>query len=77
LAGNAGNLTNIGIWNTAMRGGFEFEKFAWPSTYRGICKSTDEFLAEAEETLNSTSHGKVAGFIFEPIQGAGGIYTLP
>jgi hypothetical protein len=41
LAGNAGNLTNIGTWNSAMRGGFEFEKFAWPSAYRGIFKSTD------------------------------------
>lgn len=64
MAGNAGNLTSIGIWNTPMRGGFEFEKFAWPSLYRGSCKTPEQLLAEAEETLNSTAGPRVAGFIF-------------
>lgn len=48
MAGNAGNLTNIGTWNSSMRGGFEFERFAWPSTYRSNHATTDQLIKDAE-----------------------------
>lgn len=60
-----------------MRGGFEFEKLAWPCPYRGSHASVKDLVRDAEETINSTSHGKVAGFILEPVQGVGGIIPMP
>lgn len=75
--GNAGNITNVGTWNSGMRGGFEFEKLAWPSTYRGSNRTTAELVEDAKETLNANTAGKVSGFIFECIQGVGGINPLP
>jgi alanine-glyoxylate transaminase/(R)-3-amino-2-methylpropionate-pyruvate transaminase len=77
LVGNAGNITNVGTWNSPMRGGFEFEKLAWPSTYRGSNLTTAELIEDAKETLNANTSGKVSGFIFECIQGVGGINPLP
>ncbi len=41
LVGASANITTIESWNASMRGGFEFEKFAWPSTYRGHIQSVD------------------------------------
>lgn len=77
LVGNAANITNVGTWNSPMRGGFEFEKLAWPSTYRGSNLTTAELIQDAKETLNANTSGKVSGFIFECIQGVGGINPLP
>ncbi len=76
LVGNAGSLTNVGTWNSAMRGSFEFEKLAWPSAYRGV-HTVPQLIADAKETLNANTAGKVSGFIFECIQGVGGLSPLP
>jgi alanine-glyoxylate transaminase/(R)-3-amino-2-methylpropionate-pyruvate transaminase len=48
LVGNAGSITNVGTWNSPMRGGFEFEKLAWPSTYRGSNLTTSDLIADAK-----------------------------
>jgi alanine-glyoxylate transaminase / (R)-3-amino-2-methylpropionate-pyruvate transaminase len=81
LVGSSSNTTSVGTWNTAFRGGFEFERLGWPSTYRGVLAQNsngDALFNEAQETLNATSaNGKVAGFIFEPIQGVGGLTPVP
>jgi alanine-glyoxylate transaminase / (R)-3-amino-2-methylpropionate-pyruvate transaminase len=78
LVGAAGNITSVGTWNSPMRGGFEFEKLAWPSTYRGASQTLEEYIKDAEETINATAGGgKIAGMIAEPIQGVGGINPLP
>lgn len=77
LVGNAGNITNVGTWNSPMRGGFEFEKLSWPSTYRGHNLTAEQLVSDAREAINSNTNGKVSGFIFECIQGVGGINPLP
>lgn len=77
LVGSAGNITNVGTWNSPMRGGFEFEKLAWPSTYRGAKLTLEEYVKDAEEQINCTAGKKIAGMIAEPVQGVGGINPLP
>lgn len=79
LVGNSANVTGVTTWNGNMRGGFEFEKFGWPSAYRGVNNTKDSLLNEAKETLNSSAYfgGKLAGWIFEPMQGVGGINVYP
>jgi hypothetical protein len=47
LVGNTANITNVNCYNSAMKGGFEYEKLAWPSTYRGNHKSVDNLIADA------------------------------
>lgn len=64
-------------WNHPIIRGYETEKIAFPSEYRGNLKSVDEYMREAEEVIQSTTSGKVAGFIAEPIQGVVGAYPLP
>lgn len=45
-----------------------------PDAYRGIFgDDTDAYLAELDRTIQYSTSGKLAGFIFEPIQGYGGI----
>lgn len=77
MAGNAKSITNIGTWNSPMQGSFEFEKLQWPSRYRGNYTNVDELITDAKETLSANTSGKVSGFIFECIQGVGGLSPLP
>jgi alanine-glyoxylate transaminase/(R)-3-amino-2-methylpropionate-pyruvate transaminase len=78
LVGNSKSVTNVGTWNTNFNNTQEFEKLAWPSQYRGTLKSTELLLKDAEEAFQSNAiHGKIAGLIFEPIQGVGGINPVP
>jgi alanine-glyoxylate transaminase/(R)-3-amino-2-methylpropionate-pyruvate transaminase len=38
---------------------------------------TDAYLAEIDRTIQYATNGKLAGFIFEPVQGYGGIVEAP
>ena len=78
LVGNSKSVTNVGTWNTNFNNTQEFEKLAWTSQYRGTLKTTELLLKDAEEAFQSNAiHGKIAGMIFEPIQGVGGINPVP
>ena len=49
-----------------------------PDPYRGVFgDDTDAYLAEIDRTIQFSTSGKLAGFIFEPIQGYGGIVEAP
>jgi alanine-glyoxylate transaminase/(R)-3-amino-2-methylpropionate-pyruvate transaminase len=49
-----------------------------PDPYRGAYGGdTGACLAEMERTIRCATNGKLAGFIFEPIQGYGGIIETP
>lgn len=76
LVGAASSVTNMPNWaNNALRGPGH-EKLAWPSKYRGIHQTVDALKRDAMEVINSNCSGKVAGILFEPIQGIGGINTF-
>jgi len=49
-----------------------------PHPYRGVFgASTEAYLDEIDRTIISSTPGKVAGFIVEPIQGFGGVIPMP
>jgi len=51
-----------------------------PDTYRGFFHGPDAYKLYAKEVKNvieSSTSGKVAGFLYEQVQGYGGIYPLP
>jgi alanine-glyoxylate transaminase/(R)-3-amino-2-methylpropionate-pyruvate transaminase len=50
-----------------------------PHTYRGgvFGSSAEAYLGEIDRTIESSTPGKVAGFIVEPIQGFGGVIPMP
>jgi alanine-glyoxylate transaminase/(R)-3-amino-2-methylpropionate-pyruvate transaminase len=49
-----------------------------PHPYRGAFGSSAEaYLDEIDRTIESSTSGKVAGFIVEPIQGFGGVIPMP
>lgn len=75
-AGNAYNLTSIGSWNTSLSKGNALERLAWPNFYKNPHLTVDGLIADAEEQLDSTTNGKVAGIWLEPVMGAGGIIPL-
>lgn len=77
LVGNAAAVTNVGTWNHQILKGYDTEKLPYPSAYRGSQKDTAGYLQDAEESLHSTTHGKIAGFICEPIMGVGGVVPMP
>ncbi len=39
--------------------------------------NVDGLVAQAATTINSSTSGKIGGFIFESLQGYGGIHVLP
>jgi alanine-glyoxylate transaminase/(R)-3-amino-2-methylpropionate-pyruvate transaminase len=77
LVGNTQGITNVGTWNQPTIRGIDHEKLAYPSSYRGLFKTTEDYIKDAEEALNSNTSGRVAGFVAEPIMGVGGISPLP
>lgn len=49
-----------------------------PDQYRGIYgPDVDHYVAEVRATIESSTPGTVAGFLYEPIQGFGGVTPLP
>jgi alanine-glyoxylate transaminase/(R)-3-amino-2-methylpropionate-pyruvate transaminase len=49
-----------------------------PDQYRGIHgPGVDPYLAEFQSSIASSTNGEIAAFIFEPIQGYGGVIPLP
>ena len=48
-----------------------------PDQYRPIYETTDEYVDELGRVIEYQTPGKVAGFIFEQVQGYGGINVLP
>ena len=51
---------------------------AEPNLYRGIHGDrTDLYLAEVERAIDTSTSGRIAGMIIEPIQGYGGIVPIP
>ena len=49
-----------------------------PDPYRGVFGAdSDAYLAEIDRTIDFATSGKLAGFLFEPIQGYGGIVEVP
>jgi alanine-glyoxylate transaminase / (R)-3-amino-2-methylpropionate-pyruvate transaminase len=49
-----------------------------PDQYRGIYGAgVDNYVAEVKATIESSTPGQVAGLIYEPIQGFGGVTPLP
>lgn len=49
-----------------------------PDQYRGIHgPGVEPYLAEFQASIASSTNGEVAAFIFEPIQGYGGVIPLP
>jgi 4-aminobutyrate aminotransferase-like enzyme len=63
-------------WSGNVLRGNAHEKLTWPSKYRGVCQTVDELKKDALEVISSNCNGNVAGIIFEPIQGIGGINTF-
>ena len=62
---------------------FGIKHVVQPDMYRGIFSDLDEetavkkYAQEVENTITYSTPGKVAGFLFEQVQGYGGIYHLP
>lgn len=49
-----------------------------PNAYRGIFgAAVDPYLDEIERTIESSTSGRIAGMIVEPVQGYGGIVPMP
>jgi alanine-glyoxylate transaminase/(R)-3-amino-2-methylpropionate-pyruvate transaminase len=77
LVGNAGGITSVGSWNQPVLRGYDTEKLAYPSKYRGNQKNTEGYLRDADEAFATTGSGQVAAFICEPIMGVGGVVPMP
>lgn len=52
------------------------ERLAWPNFYRNAHSTVDSLIKDAEEQLDCSTNGKVAGVWIEPVMGAGGIIPL-
>lgn len=77
LVGNVQGVTNIASWNQPVPRGTDHTTLSFPGKYRSIHDNLDIYIREAEQVFSSTTSGKIAGFIAEPIMGAGGLYPLP
>ena len=49
-----------------------------PDQYKGVFgPGVDPYIAEIERTISAATSGAIAGMIFEPIQGFGGVVPMP
>ena len=76
LVGSAASVTNMPNWAGNVLRGPAHEKLAWPSKYKSSHQNLEGLKKDAMEIINSNCSGKIAGILFEPIQGIGGINTF-
>jgi len=75
---NAQGLTSLSTWKFPLGGGGAVHHALNPDPYRSSLKGTPEEIsaqsaADIRDLIRYSTPGKVAAFIMEPIQGAGGI----
>ena len=68
-------LTGMGNWKQPIPQGFGIHRVGVPSPFHGLF-GTDvaKYIQELCCVIESDTAGKIAGFICEPIQGAGGSF---
>lgn len=81
LQGNAQGVTGVSTCKQNVPHNFGFFHTMQPDTYRGPF-ANDPNLAqkygyELKELINHSTSGQISGFLYEQIQGYGGIYPLP
>jgi alanine-glyoxylate transaminase/(R)-3-amino-2-methylpropionate-pyruvate transaminase len=78
IQGSAMSLAGIHIFRQPVSPDPGILHVANPHPYRGVFgTSTEAYLDEIDRTIASSTPGKVAGFIVEPIQGFGGVIPMP
>lgn len=86
--GSPYGATAHSTWRHAVPAGFGVRHVACPDAYRGMFRSDDDgknndgikkgeigrkYARELQETIDTCTPGKVAGFLHESIQGVGGV----
>lgn len=70
-------MTGMGNWKQPFPQGFGVHRVSLPNPYRGIFGTdVQKYIQELQEVIAAATSGNLAGFFCEPIQGAGGTYTL-
>lgn len=80
LQGAAHNVTGVSVCKQAMVPNVGVHLCMNPDTYRGFFNGPDAYKLYAKEVKNvieTSTSGKVAAFLYEQVQGYGGIYPLP
>lgn len=78
VQGAAMSVTGIHSFKQAVPLDGSVHHVANPHPYRGVFgDSVESYLDEIDRTIESSTPGKVAGFIVEPIQGFGGVIPMP
>ncbi|KAJ5070085.1 alanine--glyoxylate aminotransferase 2 [Anaeramoeba ignava] len=78
--GAAMDLTANAAWKQPTPHGFGIHHALLPDTYRGPFNGEDageKYAQDVEDLIGTSTCGKVAGFICEPIQGVGGVIEYP
>jgi len=75
-------LTALNTWKYPMPQGFGIHHAVMPDQYHGPFGYDDpeagaKYAADVQDVIRSTTPGKIAAFIAEPIQGVGGTVELP
>jgi alanine-glyoxylate transaminase/(R)-3-amino-2-methylpropionate-pyruvate transaminase len=74
----ANALTSISRFHHKVTGASGILHATNPDQYRGIHGSgVEPYLAEFKSLMGSSTNGELAAYIFEPIQGYGGVIPLP
>eukprot|EP01089_Gocevia_fonbrunei_P013623 TRINITY_DN3521_c0_g1_i1.p1 TRINITY_DN3521_c0_g1~~TRINITY_DN3521_c0_g1_i1.p1 ORF type:complete len:476 (-),score=107.66 TRINITY_DN3521_c0_g1_i1:41-1468(-) len=79
---NTMGLTALNTWKYPVAQGLGIKHALTPDTYRGIFKEDDpdackKYVWDVKNLIETTTTGKVSGFIAEYIQGVGGTVQLP
>jgi alanine-glyoxylate transaminase/(R)-3-amino-2-methylpropionate-pyruvate transaminase len=77
LGAGAGSATGIASWKAALPVGNPVHHAANPDAYRGIHGGNGAaYAADVADIIESSTGGRVAGFIAESVQGVGGVVPL-
>jgi alanine-glyoxylate transaminase/(R)-3-amino-2-methylpropionate-pyruvate transaminase len=78
IQGSAMSLAGMHIFRQPVSPDPGILHVANPHPYRGVFGTSAEgYLDEIDRTIESSTPGKVSGFIVEPIQGFGGVIPMP
>ena len=83
LVGFSFDLTSMESWKANRLNSMGFDKALFPDMYRGVyshlgeSEQGEKYAEQVEKLIEYNTNGAVAGFIAEPVQGAGGVVPLP